>query len=143
MRSVRFSLIAVMLLAVLTPLDHAADMSNKPKPKQKLTKWIPLMDAALLQARKEKKCILAYFTGSDWAPFSQKLEKDVLNTDMFRNWAADNVILFLSGLPKEKSMSGNIKTQNDQLKQKFCYQSPDAFILMDWSGLPFMRESNT
>ncbi|HWE01896.1 MAG TPA: thioredoxin fold domain-containing protein [Tepidisphaeraceae bacterium] len=139
MRCVRYSFIAVLLLAVLTPLDGAADMAAKPKPKQRLTKWIPLFDAALLQARKEKKCILAYFTGSDWAPFSQKLEKDVLNTDLFREWAAANVILFEADYPKEKSISANIKTQNDRLKQKFSIIKVPTFVLMDSSGLPFAR----
>ncbi|HZK81420.1 MAG TPA: thioredoxin family protein [Humisphaera sp.] len=139
MRPVRFSLIAFMLLAVITPFAGAADMAAKKKPKVKPTKWMINYDAASLAAHKEKKCILLYFNGSDWAPFSQKLEKDVLNTDLFKEWAAANVILFQADFPKERPLSGNIKTQNDRLKEKFSIVKVPTFILLDWSGLPFAR----
>ena len=66
---------------------RAAPAEPPTSPSSKLTgKWLVNFDAATLQARKEKKLILAYFSGSDWEPYTQKLEKDVLNTDMFRDW---------------------------------------------------------
>src|SRR6185437_5840036 len=68
--------------------------------------------------------------------------KEVLNTDMFRDWAAEHVILFQADFPKEpKKNMGTIKGQNDRLKQRYGIIKVPTFILMDFSGLPFARAS--
>ena len=136
MRPVRVSILIALLCAILPSLAPGIE---PPKAKPKLTKWIPLYDSAILQARKEKRIILAYFSGSDWEPYTQKLEKDVLNTDMFRDWAAQNVILLQVDFPRDKKLSANIKSQNDRLKQRYSIIKVPSFILMDSSGLPFAR----
>ncbi len=138
MRLFRTLVIALGLIGLTLSLAPAAE-TTPPKPRVKLTKWLPLFEAARLQARKEKKIILAYFSGSDWEDYTKKLEKDVLNTDMFRDWAAQNVILFQADFPRDHKLSANTKSQNDQLKQRYSIIKVPTFILMDNSGLPFAR----
>jgi thioredoxin-related protein len=132
----RISLLITLLAGCMVSLGPAAEPV---KPKPKVTKWIPLWEGASLQARKEKKVILAYFSGSDWEPFTQKLEKEVLNTDLFRDWAAKNVILLQIDYPREKQLSPSIKGQNERLKQRYSIVKIPTFIFMDYSGLPFAR----
>lgn len=129
----------VCCLLVLISLSPGLLGVEPVKPKPKVTKWISFYDNALLQARKEKKLILAYFSGSDWEPYTQKLEHDVLNTDLFRDWATEHVILFQADYPRDKPISGNTKAQNERLRQKYSIIKVPTFILMDSSGLPFAR----
>jgi len=142
MHPVRVSLILGLVVSCLASVGPAAEIA-KPKPappaKPKLTQWIPLFETASLKARKEKKNILAYFSGSDWDPFTLKLEKEVLNTDLFRDWAAGNVILFQADFPQNKKLSINQKSQNDRFKQKYSIIKVPTFILMDFAGVPFAR----
>ena len=105
----------------------------------KETKWIPVFDTALLLAHRQDKIILAYFSGSDWDPWCQKLDTDVLNTPMFRDWAEKNVVLFRADFPKLTKLSSNIRAQNDRLKQKFSVIKTPTFVLIDSYGLPFAR----
>ena len=84
---------------------------------QKETKWYINYEQALAQAKKQQRVLLAYFCGSDWDPFTQKLEKDVLSTDMFLQWAAANIVLLKVDFLKEKHLSSLVKSQNDKLPQ--------------------------
>lgn len=126
---------AITSLGSPAPAVEAQSAGSKPK----LTKWVPLYESALTQARKEKKVILAYFSGSDWDPYTQKLDRDVLNTELFRDWAATNVILFRVDFPRDKQLSPNLKSQGIRLRKQMSIVKVPTFILMDNSGLPFAR----
>ena len=122
---------AVCLLALLQPFSSAA------LPKE--TRWLPGYEQALSQARKEDKVILAYFSGSDWDPWTQKLETDVLNTDAFRQWAASCVVLLQVDFAREKHTSAIVKQQNEKLKNKYSVAKVPTFVFLDPYGLPFAR----
>lgn len=139
MHAVRVPLI--LLVVGLMASVGGAKPADPPKPKPKLTKWIINFDAATLLARKEKKIILAYFCSSDGEPYTQELEKHVLNTDLFRDWATEHVILFQADYPRDKQLSLNNKAQNERLKARYSIIKVPTFILMDYSGLPFARAS--
>ncbi|HZL34335.1 MAG TPA: thioredoxin family protein [Tepidisphaeraceae bacterium] len=132
MHSVRLSPLALILLLFL-PLVAPA------QPVQKETQWQTVFDPALAQARKQDKIVIAYFSGSDWDPWCQKLDKEVLDTELFRAWAAKNVILFRADFPRDKRISSIIKGQNDRLKEKYSVIKTPTFILMDGFGMPFAR----
>ncbi|HET6251223.1 MAG TPA: hypothetical protein VFE47_26305 [Tepidisphaeraceae bacterium] len=136
MHSIRIPLLAATICACLVSCGGAAEL---PKPKPVLTKWIPLWENASSLARKEKKPILAYFCSSDGEAYTGKLEKEVLNTEMFREWAAQNVILFKVDFPREKPLSGNMKSQAERLKKRYSLIYIPTFILMDYSGNAFAR----
>lgn len=122
---------ALSLLALLQSFSRAAI------PKE--TRWLPGYEQALSQARKEDKVILAYFSGSDWDPWTQKLETDVLNTDAFRQWAASRVVLLQVDFAREKHTSAIVKTQNEKLKTKYSVAKVPTFVFLDPYGLPFAR----
>src|SRR5438067_9001511 len=113
-------LAAVLLFPGLLRAELPKEMA-KPKEaaKAKELKWVTSYDGAIAFARKENRVILAYFSGSDWCPWCQKLDKEVLNTEMFRLWAEKNVIPFQVDFPKEKKLSATLKIQNDKLKLKY------------------------
>lgn len=137
MRSAGALFLSAVHLCLAASITFSAPAPVPPKPK--LTKWNVIFELAQLQARKEKKLILAYFSGSDWEDYTQKLEKDVLNTDLFRDYAAKNLVLMKIDFPRDKPLSGNLKSQNDRLKKTYSIIKVPTFILMDNSGLPFAR----
>ncbi len=106
---------------------------------QKETKWYTNYEQALALAKKQERIVIAYFCGSDWDPWTQKLDKDVLDTDMFRTWAAANVVLLKVDFLKEKHLSSLIKAQNDKLKAQFSISKVPTFVFLDSAGLPFAR----
>ncbi|MDB5302029.1 MAG: hypothetical protein JWO87_3692 [Phycisphaerales bacterium] len=136
MRLLRSALAVVFLSTAFLP---GGFVRAETPVKGKETKWLTLLDAAVIQARKQDKSILVYCSGSDWCPFCQKLEKDVLNTPMFQEWAAKNVILLQVDYPRDKKLIGNVKSQSERLKQKYSIIKTPTFIFLDPSGLPYAR----
>lgn len=124
---------AVVLLAMFVLSGSSAYGAVKE------TRWIPVFDTALARARKQNRIVLAYFSGSDWDAWCQKLDADVLETGYFRHWADQNVVLFRADFPREKHISSIIKRQNDHLKERYSVVKTPTFILMDGFGMPFAR----
>lgn len=88
---------------------------------QELT-WHTDMAKATELSIKEKKPLLLFFTGSDWCGWCIKLQKDVLKTKEFANWATQNVILVELDYPRSKPQETAIKMQNQKLAQTFGIQ---------------------
>lgn len=105
----------------------------------KEVKWLNNYDLAASQAHKEDKVILAYFSGSDWDPWCQKLEKDVLGTEMFRQWVEQNVIPLQLDFPRERRLASSIRSQNEKLKTRYSVAKVPTFIFFDSYGQPFAR----
>lgn len=84
--------------------------------------WYTDMGKATEASLKENKPLLLFFTGSDWCGWCIKLQKDVLKTSEFANWATQNVILVELDFPRSKPQDPAIKTQNQQLAQTFGIQ---------------------
>ena len=103
------------------------------------TKWPISYDQALIAAKKTGKPVMAYFSGSDWDPWTQKLDADVLETDMFRHWADENVVLLRIDFTKVKKQSSFVKSQNEKLRIKYNISKSPSFAFIDASGLPFAR----
>ncbi|RLS77513.1 MAG: hypothetical protein DWI03_06125 [Planctomycetota bacterium] len=63
--------------------------------------WLTSYEGALTAAEETGRPILTIFTGSDWCQHCLTLEKNVLHTETFREWARDRVILLMIDLPKQ------------------------------------------
>ena len=115
----------------------AAPPSAKAEPSE--AKWLTSFANATGVARKDDKLILAYFRGSDWCPFCKKLDKEVLNTDPFVEWADKNVVLLDVDFPADKKQPPNIKKQNDALKERYGVIKTPTFVFLDPDGEPITR----
>lgn len=128
------------LLAVVMLLP--AVLSAEPvQPPVQPFKWITSYDLATARARKEDKLILAYFSGSDWDPWTDKLEKEVLSTDLFKNWARDHVIPLNIDFTQNKRINSITKGQNEKLKVKYSIGKVPLFVFLDATGAPIARAS--
>ena len=123
-------------LAAPSTLRSAAPAT---KAAEKEAKWLTSFASATGQARKEDKLILAYFRGSDWCPFCKKLDKEVLNTEPFVDWAEKNVVLLDVDFPADKKQPPNLKKQNDALKDRYGVLKTPTFVFLDADGEPITR----
>ncbi len=84
--------------------------------------WETDVNVASKIAKKEKKPLLLFFTGSDWCGWCIRLQKEVLKTPEFAKWAKENVVLVELDYPRASSQSDAIKKQNSELQQAFGIQ---------------------
>ncbi len=92
--------------------------------------WFDSFTDAVAKAQKEKKPVLALFTGSDWCPPCQKLEKNILLQPGFRDFASKYLVLLFLDYPREAKLDENLKKQNDSLAEKFGIEGyPTIHIL--------------
>lgn len=81
--------------------------------------WERDVNKALEISQKSKKPLLMFFTGSDWCGWCIRLQKEVLKTPEFANWAKENVVLVELDFPRKNTLSPEIQNQNNQLQQLF------------------------
>ena len=81
--------------------------------------WLVNYEEVYQKSIKENKPIMANFTGSDWCGWCKRLKKAVFDTEIFKKWAKDNVILFELDYPRRTPQDPTIKQQNAELQQTF------------------------
>jgi thioredoxin-related protein len=99
-----------------------------------LTAWNDSYEAALKESEATGKPVLADFTGSDWCQWCVKLKRDVFETEEFKQWADENVVLLELDYPKRSQQSPEIARQNAQLKDRYNIKSYPTVLLLDSSG---------
>lgn len=113
-----------LLFSVISPLLQA----EAPKG------WGTDYDAALARAAKEKRPVLALFTGSDWCPYCVQLEKKVLKDASFQKFAEKNVVLLYLDFPRKKKLDQKLTEQNKKLAEKYGVRGFPTSLLLDAGG---------
>lgn len=96
--------------------------------------WLTDYDAALRQAKKEKKLLLLNFTGSDWCGWCIKLKKEVFDTDEFKKYAAQNLVLVEADFPESKPQPRALKKQNEALLDKYKVEGFPTLVVIAPEG---------
>ena len=96
--------------------------------------WVTDFAAASTQAKAANKPMLLNFTGSDWCPWCIKMDKDVLETAQFKDFAAQNLVLVYVDFPQHTELPAALAAQNNALQQKFSVEGFPSFILLDSKG---------
>lgn len=81
--------------------------------------WQTDIKKAVDMSAKSKKPLLLFFTGSDWCGWCIRLQKEVLKTPEFANWARENVVLVELDYPRRTPQSPELKQQNAELQRFF------------------------
>jgi thioredoxin-related protein/predicted small lipoprotein YifL len=101
--------------------------------------WSTDLPAALNQAKAEGKRVLLQFTGSDWQPDCIALHDRVLTQPVFRDWAAQKLVLVRADFPRHTSPSRALAEANKLLVRKYAVQGFPTLLLLDATGKELHR----
>jgi len=87
------------------------------------------------QAKAEQKPLVLSFTGSDWCPACQELDKYVLDTATFRDYAAKNLVFIEVDMPQHKSQPAALQQQNLQLVMKYDVHGFPTLVILSSKGI--------
>jgi thioredoxin-related protein len=96
--------------------------------------WLTDFTKAQAQAKAEKKMILMDFNGSDWCPPCKVLRKEVLDSQTFRDFAKDNLVLVDVDFPHAKAQTEEQKKANEALQHKFKVEGFPTIIILGSDG---------
>ena len=100
--------------------------------------WSSDYAGSMKLATESKKDMLIDFTGSDWCGWCIKLNDEVFKHDEFKTGVKDNFVLVELDFPKDKDkLSAEVKTQNDELNEKYGVQGFPTILLTDAKGRPY------
>jgi thioredoxin-related protein len=110
--------------------DAAAQSSAKPK----IGEWTEDFDAALKEAKAQKKRAIVDFTGSDWCGWCVKLKSEVFDTTEFKDWAKKNAFLVELDFPRKKEQAEATKKRNRELLEKHGVEGFPTILVFDGDG---------
>jgi thioredoxin-related protein len=99
--------------------------------------WRSSLEEAKIEATKENKQILLVFSGSDWCAPCMKLEKNIWQSEVFKNEADEKYILIKADFPKKKAnqLSAELSENNKKLAEKYNKEGNfPLVVLLDKNG---------
>ncbi len=98
--------------------------------------WSTDLDAAIEQAKKDKKSVLVEFTGSDWCPPCIMMRKNVFSKSEFVEGASKNFVLVEIDVPKGDK---EVHEKNMPIAEKYEIEAFPTVVLLDSEGKEFTR----
>jgi thioredoxin-related protein len=94
--------------------------------------WHQDFERATALAAKNNTPVLLVFSGSDWCAPCIKLDKKIWQSDSFKKYAKDHLVLFKADFPRKKAnrLSEELMKQNKDLADKYNPQGYFPFILL-------------
>ena len=130
-----FAVVAVMAAAwagwYFTPLP--------PDPPPAKAHWLTDFAAASAQAKAEHKPLLINFTGSDWCASCLLIDRYILNTQAFKDYADQHLVLLTADFPVKNQLPPALADQNKALTDKFQILHLPAMTLLDSQGQPLFQ----
>lgn len=96
--------------------------------------WGTDYKAALAQAEREGKAVLADFTGSDWCGYCIKLRAEVLDNPAFAAWAETQFVLLEVDVPNNPQFDREQLAQNQMLCSKYEIDGFPTVLVLDSRG---------
>ena len=109
--------------------------------------WSLDFDKAKTEASQENKYILLNFSGSDWCIPCIKLKKDIFESEVFKKYAADNLVLLRADFPrlKKNQLDAKQTSHNESLADKYNAEGKFPLTVLidakgkkikEWDGYP-------
>lgn len=95
--------------------------------------WLTDYGAALAAAESTGRPVLTLFTGSDWCPHCKTLEHNVFESEIFRNWAENNVILLMIDLP-QTGITQEVRDRRSQVCINYGVRTFPTVLLLGPDG---------
>ena len=96
--------------------------------------WMTDFEAAQVKAKAENKPMLLSFTGSDWCPPCMALKKEVFQKDVFKDYAAADLVLVEFDFPRFTKLSAELMAQNEQAKVQYGIEYFPTILMLSADG---------
>ena len=99
--------------------------------------WLNNIDAAKANAQEKGYPILLVFSGSDWCGNCIRLERKLFETEEFKAYAQDHLVLLNADFPmkKKNALPEDQQAHNDALAEKYNKEGKfPRVIMMDATG---------
>lgn len=99
--------------------------------------WVTDFGKAKEIATQQKKPIILVFQGSDWCAPCIKLEREVWQTDVFKDYAATHFVMLKADFPKRKKNVLSVKQTEQNNKLAEVYNKNGYFplvVVLDKNG---------
>jgi protein disulfide-isomerase len=101
--------------------------------------WSTDYNAALGQAKNDHRHVFLFFTGSDWCGWCKKLNREILATNDFNQYAQDKLELVELDYPRQKPQSDAVRSQNRMLMSRYNITGFPTVVVLDSSGKAVAR----
>lgn len=99
--------------------------------------WMTNFDEAKAAASKENKMILLNFSGSDWCAPCIKMKREVFESDSFKQYASQHLVLLRADFPRMKKNQPSKEQiqRNEAMAEKYNPQGKFPLtVLLDANG---------
>ena len=128
----------ICFLAMSMPLHLACEGGVKKdadegfaKKNAEVGKWTQDLEAAKKLASEKNLPIFLNFTGSDWCGWCIHMDKKVFNTDAWKDYAKENLILVALDFPRKESLvPAKYVDRNRELASKFRVRGFPTYFLV-------------
>jgi thioredoxin-related protein len=94
--------------------------------------WANNFEQTKKQAQKENKLILLNFSGSDWCGPCIRMHKEILENEVFQQYANVHLIYVNADFPrlKKHQLTQELQKENDELAEKYNPTGNFPYILL-------------
>lgn len=104
--------------------------------------WFVNYQPASEKAREGKRHLLVLCTGADWCAPCKRLGREVFQSDEFKEYAAQNLVLLYLNFPRRTRQPADQVKHNQEIRRKFGFRGGvPSYILMDPDGQIVRRRS--
>lgn len=139
--------ILVFIVLGSVPAWGQAQTQGQPQPQARENYppegWLTDFGQAREQAARENKKILMNFTGSDWCGWCFKLRDEVFETDAFKQFAREEMVLLFLDFPGSFSLPRELQEQNQLLSQILGVQGFPTIYVLDPDLTPRLKTGYT
>lgn len=96
--------------------------------------WTEDLGAAMMTAKAQSRRVFIYFTGSDWSPWSVRMEREILSTPDFAAYAQANLVLVQVDSPKTRAQTPRQKRENLRLIKFYAIEHFPTVVVLDSAG---------
>ncbi|AFL80144.1 Protein of unknown function, DUF255 [Aequorivita sublithincola DSM 14238] len=94
--------------------------------------WQTDFETAKQISSEENHPIILVFQGSDWCAPCIKLDREIWNTDEFKNYSKDHFVMLQADFPRKKmnALPDEQQQKNNQLAEKYNKQGYFPFVVV-------------
>lgn len=121
MKPIKSTLFALVFVICASAASLQAELSEA---------WSEDYESSMKLAKEENKPVLLLFTGSDWCPPCQYMERNVYTTEAFEDFADEHLVLVKADFLRRTKQAPDVARQNSALAGEYGIEAfPTVFVL--------------